>query len=81
MFSNIIFWKDAKTVSNFETLRRCHATACKSLYDAPIAANFNTEEEKACRLYNLAMACADGGAAVPARLGMLHPPSLKLCVG
>ncbi|CAE7445643.1 RE2 [Symbiodinium sp. CCMP2592] len=46
MFSEIIFGCEANPVTNLKTLRHCHATDCKSLYDAAIAANFNTEEKR-----------------------------------
>ncbi|CAE7029534.1 RE2 [Symbiodinium sp. CCMP2592] len=46
MFSEIIFGCEANPVTNLKTLRHCHATDCKSLYDAAIAANFNTEENR-----------------------------------
>ena len=46
MFSEIIFGCDANPVSNLKTLRHCHATDCKSLFDAASAANFNTEEKR-----------------------------------
>eukprot|EP00435_Cladocopium_sp_Y103_P056706 s1320_g19.t1 len=47
MFSQIIFGAEANPLTNLKTLRHCHATDCKSLYDAAIAANFNTEEKRA----------------------------------
>ena len=46
MFSEIIFGRDANPLSNLKLLRHLHATDCKSLYDATIAANFNTQEKR-----------------------------------
>ena len=46
MFSQIVFGAKANPLTNLKTLRHCHATDCKSLYDAAIAANFNTEEKR-----------------------------------
>ncbi|CAL1130222.1 unnamed protein product [Cladocopium goreaui] len=46
MFSQIVFGAKANPLTNLKTLRQCHATDCKSLYDAALAANFNTEEKR-----------------------------------
>ena len=46
MFSQIVFGAEANPLTNLKTLKQCHATDCKCLYDAAIAANFNTEEKR-----------------------------------
>ena len=42
----LIFGEKASPLSNPQFLRHLHATDCKSLFDAAIAANFQTEEKR-----------------------------------
>ena len=42
----LIFGAKASPLSNPQYLRHLHATDCKSLFDATIAANFQTEEKR-----------------------------------